>query len=215
MTTIDFPPVQTPYFTDEEALHGSQKAQIYLDWGYFIQSGFEYHAFTMGLYQFLVSHCKFIAHSNHQFFWQTYFDYGLQACRAFLRQFGGDRCSAEFPSDDWLQAPYRDLKLAMCQRMAQVYEPITTVLDDLERNHQNMVVMWFEFAQRNNIQSLPAEDYRITANTRSLLRYCLAIALERQLPEPSFQQIMPFIVLPANGQTNGPQMTLFNEVQSQ
>ncbi|MEM7344417.1 MAG: hypothetical protein AAF485_09240 [Chloroflexota bacterium] len=202
--------VQPPPFADEAGLTQLQKAQLFLDWDYFMRAGFEAQAFTPELYRFFIHYCRFIAHTSRHIFWQTYFDDKLSAFRSFLRQFGGDRVCAEYPDMTWLEAPGQDLKLAMCRRAAQVYGPLSTMLNDLEENHQQMGLIWADFAQQNQIQSAPiAPAYRLGPNSRQLLSYCISIALECQLPPPPLQQMMPFFA-PSLEAEQSP--TLFQEV---
>ncbi len=213
------PYFKVPYFSDEDEpqqISADWKAQLFLNWDYFIRSGFENHTFTLGLYHFLIHQCSFSSTHSHQLFWQHYFDHSLPAFRAILHQFGGDRYCAENPGTIWLHqgAPCSDLKLAMCDRLTQVYAPINTVLNDLEQNHQQMVRMWLDFAQHNQVETetVPGEYY-ITENTHRLLEFCISIALEQTAKPPVLQQVMPFTIpgLRLNGSENNEKAHLFQE----
>ncbi len=175
----------TPRFSDEDHLSGEKKARILLDWEQFIHSGFAARAFTGDLYRFLIHHCGFIAHTNRQTFWSLYFDHSLPSFKTFLHRFSGQ---------EQLNEIGQDLKLAMVDQLALVYDPINTLLHDLAQNHYQMVAMWLDFARRNQIVTLPPdEDYHLTANTRHLLAFCISIVLKQTQPL-ALQQMMPLFI---------------------
>lgn len=187
----------SPYvFTDEAHLSATEKWQVLRDWQRFIRSGFKKLFFTKALYRQL-QRCAFIAHFGRERFWAYYFSNTIDHLRMFAVQFGSrHRPSAEFGTPAWLDGETADLKDAMCQEMAAIYEPVCHLLDDLERQHTALVRTWHDFALTAGLEevTLPPH-YTISENTRSLLAFAIQIALKTKRPLTALQLQFPVPLL--------------------
>lgn len=207
-------------FVDEEYLSAGGKQQILTDWQRFMSSGFKKLFFTRDLYRFLHYECAFVAHTNQETFWATYFNSDVKRLRLFLNQFGGNGHAAETGSRAWLDGPAIDLKRALCQETARLYQPMLQVLEDLELKHTELGRIWREFALRQVQDATqaaplqqsprPTEDatpnasqpdkgvdpgypphYLVSENARNLLAYAAYIALHSPPPLPGLQRQFP------------------------
>jgi hypothetical protein len=194
------------YFTDEQNMTAREKWEVYQDWYKFIYDGFKILFFSQALYHFLYQYCGFIAHQNRSIFWGYYFNDDVHHLRMFLNQFGGNRQSARYGTEQWTGGPAADLKEAMCREMAVLYVPLLQVLKDLEVKHEELARAWHQFAAAAGIRdtySFPGR-YLASENTRNLLAYAASIARQRattggpvglqlQFPPPFLSQPVPLL----------------------
>jgi len=126
---------------------------ILTDWRRFIAAGFELKEFTPDLYHHLSQHCAFIAHTNREVFWDTYFNQGALAFTSFLNQFGGDLRPAEYPDmGDWFLGPQSDprigaLTMQLIKEARDVFPRLLESLIALAR-HEYDVEMWSDLNAR-------------------------------------------------------------------
>ena len=194
---IDDSLIDSPYlFTDEPYFSAVEKWQVLRDWQRFIRSGFKKLFFTEALYQHLQRNCAFMAHHSRERFWTYYFAAEVAHLRAFVNQFGGHQASAEHGPETWLDGPAVDLKSAMCQEMTLIYEPVLQVLDDLERQYNDLIQAWHEFALAADLGdvTLPL-PYTLSRNSRSLLAFVIQVALEMKQPLTGLQLHIPMPLL--------------------
>lgn len=187
-------------FTDEQHLPANLKWQVLNDWRWFIQNGFAWQFFTPNIYKFLWGYCRFAPQDSQQHFWFYYFHSDPQRLGAFLNQFGGDKLSVEVVTYEWLSGAATDLKQAMCQEMARVYEPVMQILTDLESNHNYLAGLWFNFAQQAGFKTLtnfPA--FTIGENAHNLIAYAVMIALNTTPPIKGLQLMFPQFAVPQPG----------------
>jgi hypothetical protein len=182
-------------FIDEPNMTAAEKRRVLLDWRAFISQGFKQQLFSQELYHFLYQNCAFIAHYDRERFWAYYFKSGIDRLHAFIGQFGGNKSAAEFGTADWLSGHYTDLKLAMCREMSLIYQPLCQILDNLSRQYEEMVQLWDEFAQSNDIRANIPPQYILSENTRHLLAFASHIAIEhQQRPAPPEILQLPLFV---------------------
>ena len=105
-------------FSSVEFMRKEEKEKVLKDWKSFIESEFNYRAFTKRIYQHLTLHCMFIAHYSKDGFYSTYF-VGPEDTLKFLRQFDKDFDfkSIEYGSEVWLKGEYGDINGAMCEEI--------------------------------------------------------------------------------------------------
>jgi len=195
--------------TDEALFPAAAKVAVLQDWQRFIHSGFKKIFFTEALWRTLHTSCGFMAHYGRERFWRYYFDEAeIGRLRALVDQFGGDRRAAEGGDHSWLGGPAADLKESMCQEMVLVYEPITTLLDDLVRQHNQLIAAWHEFARQADLPEmvLPA-GYAVGENTRNLLAYAIQIALHKKRALAGLQLRFPAPLLYATEAESSDPMT--------
>ena len=182
----------TYVFTDERYFSAADKHRVLADWQRFLASGFKQSYFTPALYHTLHQSCAFLAHTNRERFWQHYFANEVAYLRAFLAQFGGHHRSVQFGTTAWLDGPAADLKAALCAEVRLIYEPLSQVLDDLERQHAELIRVWHDFAQAAGLAPLDLPSgYIISDNSRTLLAFAGQIARQRRPALVGLQQYFP------------------------
>jgi hypothetical protein len=186
-------------FYDEPYYASSQKQRMYEAWQHFIRSGFNKLFFTDSLYKHLITHCRLPAHAGRERFYLTYFQNEARHLRAFMGQFAGDRLALTTGDYGWLQGQAQDLNYAMCEFAAIVYGPVTYLLDELERYHQEMARMWSEFTAPGEPVS-PPPGYKVDTNTRHLLQYAIQAALQQKRPLVGLQLQIPEVFRYEQGQ---------------
>ena len=179
-------------FTDERYFSAADKHRVLADWQRFLAGGFKQSDFTPALYHTLHQHCAFLAHTHRERFWQHYFANEVPYLRACLAQFGGHHRSVQFGTTAWLDGPAADLKAALCQEVSLIYEPLSQVLDDLERQHAELIRVWHDFAQAAGLAPLDLPTgYVISDNSRTLLAFAGQIARQRRPALVGLQQYFP------------------------
>ncbi len=105
-------------FTSVKFMSKEEKEKVLEDWKSFIESEFNYRAFTKRIYEHLTLHCMFIAHYSKDGFYATYF-VDPEDTLKFLRQFDKDFDfkSTEYGTEVWLRGEYGDINRAMCKEI--------------------------------------------------------------------------------------------------
>lgn len=181
---------------DEEAYTAAGKAQILADWQRFINGGFARQCLTLELSRFLCRQCL-LPGSDRETLWQTNFNGELYSLRLVLNQFAGNGQSVKFQTTAWLDGPAADLKRAMSHETGLFVEPLNQLLDDLERQHDELGRAWRAFARRSGLAD-PGypPHYRISENSRRLLAYAAGIVRRRPQPPGLQLQIPPPLLAP-------------------
>ena len=201
-------------FTDDEELSAIEKQEILADWQRFLASGFKRPYFTEWLYLSLVGFGGFAGHRSRDNFWRLYCAGDLARLTLLLDQFGGSRRSAEQGTTAWLEGPPGDLKAAMCQEAARLYEPLSQVLADLEYKHTELGQAWRTFAIEAGLPDPgPPAPFQVGENCRNLLAYAAHIALHHPPPLAGLQhQFPPQLLLGQElGETTAPLVVISNK----
>ena len=119
-------------FTDAEFMSAAQKRNVLRAWLRFVKSGFEQRWFTKALYEHLIQHCGYVAHSNRGVYYDTYFQ-DPEATQRFLDQFDRSRgCqSVEYGGAWWLgdeRNGYRDINQAMVDVIQNLFPDLRHAL---------------------------------------------------------------------------------------
>lgn len=177
---------------DDRYRTAAEKRRILAGWEAFFLAGFRWSEFSPALYRFLISACGFSAHFDRARFWAAFFDDDLLSLRAFCNQFGGDRCSVEFGGTGWLGGESADLKAAMCRSFEPVYRALVPVLDDLDRQQDELSLTWSRLAHQAGLGRAYPPGYRVTEHTRRLLGYVAGLAWRQdRLARQGIQQRFP------------------------
>ncbi len=188
-------------FINEQRMAAYEKQAVYQDWRRFI-CGFKPQFFSQALYGFLYQNCGFRKRQDGAAaFWGFYFNGDVQHLRMFMNQFGGNKQSAEYVTDQWTGRPAADLKEAMCQEMARLYEPLMQVLKDLEAKYEELARVWYQFAAADGVRDTDTfpDRYLVGENARHMLAYAASIVRQRattgplglqlQFPPPLLQEV--------------------------
>ncbi len=124
----------THEFRTARFMSAAHKATIVRAWVRFVKSGWKSEQFPKALYDHLIQHCSFIAHSNRVGFYSHYFVSG-DSTSVFLSQFDscGPCSSVEYGGHYWLSGDYEDINRAM---IAEGQRFIPSLLESAHRRQK-------------------------------------------------------------------------------
>jgi len=156
-------------FSSENGLSAAGKRDIFADWQRFVRGDFNRPWLTPGLLRCFHEHCGLPPWYSGVEFWRQYFAGDVHDLKAFLNQFGGDRCHLIEHNHAWLTPPATalDLKQAMCDWLTPLAPAMLHLLDGVEQQHRALPDFW------QHVPGLlaPPPAYQVTVNTRRLLGY--------------------------------------------